>query len=103
MTEYEVELTITSVAEQKVKGMITQEQLDKYMEHFDEHYLRIIVTEDDKAKWSEYDYDCLDLEEMTIKGGPYEKDYCWVKGQDLENHPYKKTRPRDSNKGRDEK
>ena len=80
MTEYEVELTITSVAEQKVKGMITQEQLDKYMEDCDEHYLRLIVTEDDKAKWSEYDYDCLELEELTIEGGQYEKNYCWLKG-----------------------
>ena len=64
--------------------MITQEQLDKYMEYCDEDYLRIIVTEDDKAKWSEYDYDCLDLEEMTIEGGIYKKDYCWLKGRQLD-------------------
>ena len=103
MTEYEVELTITSVAEQKVTGMITQEQLNKYMEHFDEDYLRIIVTEDDKAKWSEYDYDCLELEEMTIEGGEFVRDWCWLKGQDLVIPTSKKTRPRDSNKGRGEK
>ena len=84
MTEYEVELTITSVATQKVKGKITQEQLNKFMKEFDTDYLRIEVTSDDKAKWSEYDYDCLELEEMTIEGGPYDKDYCWLKGESLD-------------------
>lgn len=84
MTEYEVELTITSVATQKVTGMITKKQLDKFMKEFDTDYLRIEVTSDDKAIWGEYDYDSLELEEVTIEGGPYEKDYCWLKGVNLD-------------------
>ena len=81
--KYLIEMEVTSIATQTMSGYITQEQLDKYMEYCDESYLRLELSMDDHTEFTDWEYDSLDLERITIEGGPYKKDFCWLKGQDL--------------------
>tara|TARA_Y100000401_G_scaffold96261_1_gene83267 strand:+ start:252 stop:653 length:402 start_codon:yes stop_codon:yes gene_type:complete len=82
-----VEMEVTSIATQTMKGYITQQQLNKYMHDMDESYLRMELSSSWDTEFSEWEYDSLDLEQITIEGGPYKKDWCWLKGENLDEHP----------------
>ena len=85
--KYLIEMEVTSIATQTMSGYITQEQLNEYMEYCDESYLRLELSMDDHTEFTDWEYDSLDLEQITIEGGPYKKDWCWLKGENLDEHP----------------
>jgi len=84
--KYLIEIEVTSTATQTMSGYITQEQLNEYMEYCDESYLRLELSMDDHTEFTDWEYDSLDLEKITIEGGPYKKDFCWLKGKDLKDN-----------------
>tara|TARA_R100000963_G_C4642425_1_gene106070 strand:+ start:1937 stop:2230 length:294 start_codon:yes stop_codon:yes gene_type:complete len=79
-----VTLHITAVLEKEITGMVSQETIKKYMEKgWDEHWLRLQVSESDTRKETEYhNPDSLELENITLEDpeGIYDKNYCWIKG-----------------------
>lgn len=85
--KYLVKMEVTAIATQTMSGYITQEQFDEYMENFDESYLRMELSMDDHTEFTDWEYDSLDLEQITIEGGDYKADWCWLKGKNLNEHP----------------
>jgi hypothetical protein len=84
---YLVKMEVTAIATQTMSGYITVEQKAKFMEHFDEHYLRTELSMDDDTEYTEWEMDALDLEQITIEGGDYKADWCWLKAENINDHP----------------
>tara|TARA_R100000152_G_scaffold20417_1_gene14074 strand:+ start:1886 stop:2248 length:363 start_codon:yes stop_codon:yes gene_type:complete len=86
--KYLVKMEVSAVATQTMSGYITQEQFNEFMKDFDESYLRLEVSMDDTTEFTDWEYDALDLERITIEDGDcYKPDWCWLKGENLNDHP----------------
>ena len=86
--KYLVKMEVSAVATQTMSGYVTQEQLVEYMKVFDESYLRLEISMDDTTEFTDWEYDALDLEQITIEDGDcYRPNWCWLKGENLDDHP----------------
>tara|TARA_R100000152_G_C6730065_1_gene154866 strand:+ start:270 stop:614 length:345 start_codon:yes stop_codon:yes gene_type:complete len=92
-----VEMEISAVATQKVTATLTPEELQPYMDGWDEKVLRLTMNLADDVKWSNWEYDSLETEQITTLNeedpdGPYDGAYCWHTGRQIGLTPKEKKR-----------